>query len=144
MKRRLRPRERLAIKARKKYTAAEKRMEQLLNEHPSLKFRDKFHREWILSSKWRLDFLLWETRIGIEVDGPYHSRPEQIIKDKKKTEECSKYGIILLRFSNEDVLCNGQAVMEKIIKEHDEVMRKVAIERVKHRLKGRNGSRRLK
>jgi very-short-patch-repair endonuclease len=52
-----------------------------------------------------LDFYCPEYRLGIEVDGSIHDLPEVQEHDKNRTEvllECA--GIILVRFTNEEIL----------------------------------------
>jgi very-short-patch-repair endonuclease len=117
----------LAKLAQKTYTPAEKRMEDLLNEHPSRKFVGKFHREWVMTPKWRLDFYLWESRVGIEVDGEYHDTEEQFNKDKKKSAAAARNSIKLLRYRNREVLEYGEEVMEEVLLEHDAAKKRLRL-----------------
>lgn len=50
-----------------------------------------------------MDFFLPEYGICLEVDGCYHDDKEQLIKDRERTNKLSKHGILLVRYSNEEV-----------------------------------------
>ena len=52
----------------------------------------------------------------IEVDGGYHSEPQQIEDDLFRTEKLNKYGFTVLRFKNEQITDNIDEVMKEIKK----------------------------
>ncbi len=61
-----------------------------------------------------LDFYCHEKLLGIEVDGLYHTKPDMIEKDANRTYEFGKWGITIIRFTNEEVINNTNIVIEKI------------------------------
>ena len=50
----------------------------------------------------------------IEVDGGYHFEGEQPEKDEERTLQLNQAGYVVLRFTNEEVLCNTDVVLEEI------------------------------
>jgi very-short-patch-repair endonuclease len=60
------------------------------------------------------DFYCHEIRLVIEVDGPIHLKEENNQNDKNRTAEMEKYGITVLRFTNDEVLFKINEVLEKI------------------------------
>ncbi|MBQ6769167.1 MAG: bifunctional methylenetetrahydrofolate dehydrogenase/methenyltetrahydrofolate cyclohydrolase FolD [Prevotella sp.] len=63
------------------------------------------------------DFVSLAEKLVIEVDGGYHHEGEQPQLDAERTAEFVKQGFKVLRFSNEEVLCNLDNVLETIRKE---------------------------
>jgi len=63
------------------------------------------------------DFVSLAEKLVIEVDGGYHHEGEQPQLDAERTAEFVKQGFRVLRFSNEEVLCNLDNVLETIRKE---------------------------
>jgi adenine-specific DNA-methyltransferase len=61
-----------------------------------------------------VDFYCSERRLAIEVDGGQHAEPEQRTKDEYRTEILSKAGIHVLRFWNDQVLCETESVIYAI------------------------------
>lgn len=50
------------------------------------------------------DFVIEKFGIFIEIDGPYHSRPEQMVYDSKRDAIINrKTGFLIIRFTNSDV-----------------------------------------
>ena len=62
-----------------------------------------------------LDFYCHKKRLSIEIDGGYHNNAEQKEKDNEKTAYLNSVGITEIRFSNNEVLDNVDAVLAKII-----------------------------
>jgi leucyl-tRNA synthetase len=60
------------------------------------------------------DFYCHEKKLVIEVDGGYHNEPTQAEHDQQRTIELEKMGIRVLRFSNEEIKDDIEAVIEKI------------------------------
>jgi very-short-patch-repair endonuclease len=56
------------------------------------------------------DFVCLELMLIIEVDGISHGWKETILKDKKKQEDLEAQGFTILRFTDEEVLKNINAV----------------------------------
>lgn len=58
------------------------------------------------------DFLCFEIKLIIELDGGQHS--EQIAEDDERTRQLEAAGYTVLRFWNNDVLANTEGVLEAI------------------------------
>lgn len=52
------------------------------------------------------DFICLNHKLIIEVDGGYHSEPEQIVLDEERTAVLTDEGYNVLRFSNEEVIAD--------------------------------------
>ena len=76
----------------------------------------KFFRQYSIGL-YILDFYCPEMRLAIEVDGGQHGEEKNRKYDEKRTEYLAKDNIKVLRFWNNDVLKNTEAVLEKIKKE---------------------------
>jgi very-short-patch-repair endonuclease len=61
-----------------------------------------------------VDFICRDTGLVIEVDGAYHSEPHQREGDERRTRELEAKGLRIVRFSNEDVICDIENVINKI------------------------------
>jgi very-short-patch-repair endonuclease len=61
-----------------------------------------------------VDFICIEKYLVIEVDGEIHLTPEQSEWDENRTAEIEKYGLTILRFTNEEVMNQTDKVLEKI------------------------------
>lgn len=61
-----------------------------------------------------MDFYCHEYKLVIELDGGGHTEPEQARYDKQRTKALESEGIRVLRFWNNDVLCNTETVLEII------------------------------
>lgn len=73
----------------------------------------KFRRQHIIGD-YIVDFVNLETQLIIEVDGEYHHQPEQIQLDEERTKFLQQKGFAVLRFSNDEVLCNTDATFNII------------------------------
>lgn len=62
------------------------------------------------------DFYCYEAKLIIEVDGGYHQTQNQKEKDDGRAYELGKYGIKILRFTNEQIYDSLDAVLENIKK----------------------------
>jgi len=65
------------------------------------------------------DFYCHKAKLIIEVDGDYHDIPEQYMYDKERENELEDLGLIVIRFTNEQVLFdieNSLKVIEEVIK----------------------------
>ncbi|MHB8620922.1 MAG: endonuclease domain-containing protein [Chloroflexota bacterium] len=58
-----------------------------------------------------LDFFWLEGRLAIELDGGQHLSDEGLAKDAERTAYLSGHGVIVLRFSNLDVLGDVESVL---------------------------------
>ena len=61
-----------------------------------------------------VDFYCAKLKLAIEVDGDTHFSPQAQIKDKARTDILQGYGLEVIRFTNDDVLGNFEAVCEQI------------------------------
>ncbi len=61
-----------------------------------------------------VDFVCLKKMLTIEIDGGYHNTPEQKDYDTARTKYLSDAGFTEIRFTNEDVRTNINAVIEKI------------------------------
>jgi leucyl-tRNA synthetase len=72
------------------------------------------------------DFAFLEVRLVIEVDGGYHNAEEQKVYDEARTKFLTDNGLDVLRFTNDEVIKNTNAVVEKVKKAIDERKIKLA------------------
>lgn len=72
-----------------------------------------FRRQFIIKD-YIVDFFSLEYKIIIEIDGGYHSQPEQMILDEKRTKEIEHLGFRVIRFTNEQVLFDTNNVLTTI------------------------------
>ena len=61
-----------------------------------------------------VDFICLEKGLVIELDGGYHNNHEQAEYDKQRTSHLKKLGYTELRFTNEELLTNPDAVIARI------------------------------
>ena len=73
----------------------------------------KFRRQHIID-QFIADFVCLSKQLIIEVDGGYHSLPEVEISDLQRTEILESLGYKVIRFTNEEVLNNIDAVLAEI------------------------------
>ena len=74
---------------------------------------EKFRRQHIIDD-FIVDFFCADRGLIIEVDGGYHRYPAQMKIDAERTHALSMLGYIELRFTNEEVLCDIDNVLQKI------------------------------
>jgi len=65
--------------------------------------------------KYILDFYCPGKKLSIEIDGAYHNSEEQKVYDELRTEAITNMGIAELRFTNEEVLSDFEAVKTAIL-----------------------------
>ena len=63
-----------------------------------------------------VDFYIAEKKIVIEVDGRQHLLPEHKEADKPRDAAMSSWGIVVLRYPNDSIRNNFNAVAEDILK----------------------------
>ena len=98
---------------RKEMTEAEQTLWSVIRKRQLLGF--KFRRQHPIS-QFIADFYCHEKKLVVEVDGGYHNEPTQAEHDQQRTYELEKIGIRVLRFSNEEIKDDMEAVIEKIRK----------------------------
>ncbi len=103
-----------ARQLRQKQTPSEELLWQLLRKRQLL--GAKFRRQHPLKEGVILDFYCAQHHLAIEVDGGYHNKVEQRLKDAARTADLNERGILVIRFANEDVLNNTERVLIEITK----------------------------
>jgi ATP-dependent helicase HrpA/adenine-specific DNA-methyltransferase len=73
----------------------------------------KFRRQQPVG-RYILDFYCHEAALGIELDGGGHGDAGQAAYDKERTRELEAVGIKVLRFWNDEILRNTDAVLEAV------------------------------
>lgn len=61
-----------------------------------------------------VDFACLSKQLVIELDGGYHFEKEQMEFDRIRTEQLEYLGFKVIRFTNEEVFCNIEKVLETI------------------------------
>lgn len=74
---------------------------------------EKFLRQHIIGD-YIVDFVSRHDGLVIEVDGGYHSEPRQQEGDKLREEVLEQMGYHVIRFTNEEVLCDIENVLNQI------------------------------
>jgi very-short-patch-repair endonuclease len=103
---------RYAKSLRKKQTMAEKKLWNFLKGRrcAGLKFRRQHPIHYYVA-----DFYCHEQRLMIEVDGKIHSVLSIKEHDENRTAELERYGIRIIRFSNEQVMNKPEETISEII-----------------------------
>ena len=99
-----------AKRMRKEPTDAEAALWELLRDK---KLGDKFRRQHLIDD-FIVDFVCLSKNLVIEVDGGYHNDPSQKEYDQQRTLYLNEKGFKVIRFTNEEVLGNTEAVLTKI------------------------------
>lgn len=73
----------------------------------------KFRRQYSIDS-YVIDFYAPSIKLAVEIDGPTHFTKDGIEYDKRRTKFIERFGITILRFTNEDVYRNIEGVLRKI------------------------------
>ena len=61
-----------------------------------------------------VDFYCAKAKLIIELDGSQHYEPDHQEKDALRDAEFNSLGFTVMRFSNDEVMCEIEAVVEKI------------------------------
>ena len=91
-------------------TEAEEVLWQLLKSH---NLNEHFRRQHIIMD-YIADFVCLKRRLIIEADGGYHFTPEQQQEDAIREKRLREKGFEILRFKNEEILCNPDGVAARI------------------------------
>jgi very-short-patch-repair endonuclease len=98
-----------AKELRKNMTVAEKKLwYDFLHDFPLRVLRQRPIDNFIV------DFYCAKLKLVIEVDGDSHFTDEGIKRDRARTEILEGYGLTVIRFTNDEVLNNFEAVCEVI------------------------------
>ena len=73
----------------------------------------KFRRQHVIGD-YIVDFVCLEKRLVVEIDGGYHEEIQQKIDDNLRNQYLKNEGFTILRLSNEEVLCDPKAVLNKL------------------------------
>jgi len=73
----------------------------------------KFRRQQLLG-RYIVDFVSFERKIIVELDGGQHNERQAREKDKQRVAWLEERGYSVLRFWNNEVLVNMEGVLEKI------------------------------
>jgi very-short-patch-repair endonuclease len=106
-----RPQTALARQFRRKQTDAEKALWAILRRKQMSGF--KFRRQQLIGP-YIVDFVSFEKRLVIEIDGGQHNEIQGRARDDSRSLWLRERGYEVLRFWNNDVLVNGEAVAETI------------------------------
>ena len=68
-------------------------------------------------SRFILDFYCHELKLAVEVDGGYHFSREQMERDGNRSAELERFGIKVIRYTNQEVLNNTSSVARQIDEE---------------------------
>lgn len=73
----------------------------------------RFRRQHIIG-QYIADFACLEKMLVVELDGGYHSIPEQHISDEQRTADLQEMGFSVIRFTNEELFQGIDLVLTKI------------------------------
>ena len=73
----------------------------------------KFRRQAVLG-KYIVDFYSAKAKLVIELDGSQHYEPQNQYADRLRTEYLEKFGVMVVRIPNTDVMRNFRGVCEYI------------------------------
>jgi len=102
----------MALQMRKNPTEAERVMWKILRKFPFIQdfhFARQHPIEFYIA-----DFYCHNLRLVIEVDGEIHTEKEIQSHDEGRTGELERFGIKVLRFTNNQILHDSDLVVEKI------------------------------
>ena len=109
-------------KLRRDMTDAERKLWSLLrNNRLGVKFRRQVPYDLYI-----LDFYCVKAKLVIEVDGAQHYTPEGRRRDKIRDADLRSDGLEVLRFTNADVLTNGEGVVRVIFEKIEATLEEIA------------------
>ena len=98
---------------RKNMTVAEEKLWEELRENKMGGY--KFRRQHPILV-YIVDFYCHSQKLIIEVDGDYHLDPDQMKLDEERTKALEELGLSVIRFTNDQVLNDFDAVIREILK----------------------------
>ncbi len=102
-----------ARKLRNNMTEQEKKLWYYLRKRSISNCR--FRRQYPIGN-YIVDFICREKNLIIEIDGGQHNEEESIIYDKVRTAYLESRGFRVIRFWNNDIDTNIEAVLQEIVK----------------------------
>src|SRR5262249_25720354 len=103
---------RLARNLRNNPTEAERKLWRHLQRRQLNGF--KFRRQQEIES-FIVDFVCFEKRLIVELDGGQHNEEENLKRDAERTRTLESKGFLVLRFWNNEVLANTEGVLATIL-----------------------------
>ena len=100
-----------ARELRKEQTAAEEALWSLLRNRHLLHI--KFRRQVPIGS-FIVDFYCHREKLVVELDGPIHQEPRQAVHDENRDSYLRSIGLTVLRFTNDRIFQEPQAVLAEI------------------------------
>ena len=79
-------------------------------------FKTKFRRQHPVNI-FIVDFYCHEYKLAVEIDGEIHLIKEANEYDSERTNDLNKFGIKVIRFSNDQIIFNIDSVIIKILEE---------------------------
>ena len=73
----------------------------------------RFRRQYVIGN-YIVDFYCHKAKLAVELDGSQHYTPEEQEKDQIRTHYLEQQGVLVLRFSNLDVIRQFRNVCESI------------------------------
>jgi very-short-patch-repair endonuclease len=101
----------LARRLRKESTEAEKLLWRYLRRKSLFDY--KFRRQEQIGD-YIVDFVCYETKLIIELDGGYHNQDETKINDVRRQKWLESQNFKVIRFWNNEVMRNIEGVLQKI------------------------------
>jgi very-short-patch-repair endonuclease len=86
-------------------------------------FKVKFRRQHPIDI-FIVDFYCHELKLVIEIDGEIHTNEEIMEYDDGRSHDIEKYGIRIIRFTNNEVLDHKTRVIKKILSEIEKIKSK--------------------
>jgi very-short-patch-repair endonuclease len=77
-------------------------------------FKVKFRRQHPIN-RFIVDFYCHECKLAIEIDGDIHLEKDYKEKDSDRDQKIERFGIKILRFSNDQIILNNKSVTDMII-----------------------------
>lgn len=107
-----------AKKMRNNMTEAERHLWRYLqNDSFGIRFRSQH-----IIGDYIADFVSLRAKLVIEIDGGYHSLPDQILSDEQRTEILERKGFKVIRFTNDEVLYKTGYVLSVIEEKISEII----------------------
>lgn len=96
-----------------------------LGEFANLIENEKWFGDGSKHFRYRVDFILMDARLIIELDGhDYHSSPEQLDKDSKRQRYLTRAGYTLIRFTGRQIVNDCNACVLEVRSIYTEIMQR--------------------
>ncbi len=81
----------------------------------------QFRRQYVIKN-YIVDFYCHKAKLAVELDGSGHYEPQNAEYDRKRTEILAQQGVMVIRYTNLDVLKSFQSVCQSI---HEAVEKRI-------------------